>query len=100
MAAMTEAEWLACENPRTMLEFLRATASDRKLRLFAAAAFRRLAASLPDPRQRRGIETLGELAEGTITRAGCGGWRRRSDGLSRRMIGSPDPPPTTRITSP
>jgi hypothetical protein len=30
---MTEAEWLACKDPKPMLEFLRSKASDRKLRL-------------------------------------------------------------------
>jgi hypothetical protein len=39
------------------------------MRLFAAAAFRRLAALLPDPRQRWGIEMLEKLAEETITQA-------------------------------
>jgi hypothetical protein len=34
---MTEAEWLAGTDPRPMLEFLRAKASDRQLRLFACA---------------------------------------------------------------
>jgi hypothetical protein len=37
---MTEAEWLACPAPTPMLEFMRAKASDRKLRLFALAAWR------------------------------------------------------------
>jgi hypothetical protein len=42
---MTEAEWLACDDPQRMLAFLgrtrrRSAASDRKLRLFAAACVR------------------------------------------------------------
>ena len=40
---MTEAEWLACADPRLMLEFpwAHVKVSERKLRLFAAAAFHR-----------------------------------------------------------
>ncbi len=37
---MTEAEWLECENPCTMLSWLGARASPRKLRLVVAAAAR------------------------------------------------------------
>ena len=39
---MTEAEWLACNDPKPMLEFLRGKAGDRKLWLYAAACFRRI----------------------------------------------------------
>jgi hypothetical protein len=66
---MTEAEWLSCEDPWAMLDTLREKAGDRKLRLFAATAFGRLAGLLPDPRQRRGIELLEQRAEGTVSRA-------------------------------
>ncbi len=55
---MTESEWDNSTDPMPMLQFARGKTSVRKLRLFAAAAFGRLAALLPDPRQRRGIEAL------------------------------------------
>jgi hypothetical protein len=38
---MTEAEWLACTDPTSMLTFLGNMASDRKLRLFALACAQR-----------------------------------------------------------
>ena len=39
---MIEAEWLACEHPGPMLQFLQTRASERKLRLFADACYKRL----------------------------------------------------------
>ena len=39
---MTEAEWLACEEPGAMLSLLRDRVSDRKMRLFGCACYRSL----------------------------------------------------------
>lgn len=39
---MTEAEWLACDDAECMLHFLGSEAGERRLRLFAVAAFRRV----------------------------------------------------------
>ena len=39
---MTEQEWLACNDPQKLLDFLRDIISDRKLRLFALACCRRV----------------------------------------------------------
>jgi hypothetical protein len=38
---MTEAEWLACDDPRQMLDFVRGKTGERKMRLLAAACCRR-----------------------------------------------------------
>ena len=75
---MTETEWKNSNDPAPMLKFLRGKASDRKLRLFSAACFRRLVPLLPDLRQQQVIETLEQLAEGTVTLA-------ESEGLIREV---------------
>src|SRR5262245_55486367 len=68
---MTEGEWFQSADPAAMLAFLRTSGrvSERRLRLFAAASFRRLRVLLPDARQRRAIDVLEQVAEGTATRA-------------------------------
>ena len=43
---MTEADWLACTDPRRMLGFLRGKASERKWRLFACALCRAVRGTL------------------------------------------------------
>jgi hypothetical protein len=62
---MTEAEWLACAGPTPMLDFLRGTASERKLRLFACACVRRAWHLLTDT-GRQAVEAAEVYADGMI----------------------------------
>jgi hypothetical protein len=64
--AMTEAEWLGCEDPTPMLEFLRGRASDRKLRLFAVACLR-FREDLRERKDRKVIKLAELYAEGKIS---------------------------------
>jgi hypothetical protein len=65
---MTEAEWLACENPDPMLEFLRGKASDRKLRLFAVGCCRMKWESLTDETSRHAVVLSEKFADGAVSR--------------------------------
>jgi hypothetical protein len=61
---MTEAEWVACNDPGPMLAFLRGRASDRKLRLLAVAYCRSIWQELPDERHRQAVEIAERYADG------------------------------------
>ncbi|GAC1475281.1 MAG: hypothetical protein NVSMB9_27420 [Isosphaeraceae bacterium] len=62
---MTETEWLAGTDPGAMLDFLRARASDRKLRLLSVACWR----LLDGEHGRDAVEVAERYAEGLGTRA-------------------------------
>jgi hypothetical protein len=66
-AAMTEAEWLACTDPSSMLESLNNKASARKRRMFAIAWCRHEWHLLSDVRSQRAVEVAEAYADGLAT---------------------------------
>src|SRR5262249_53361833 len=62
--AMTEAEWLHATEPMGMLDFLKPSASERKVRLFALACCRRMWHLLKDDRSRLAVEVMEQFIDG------------------------------------
>jgi hypothetical protein len=65
---MTEAEWLACDEPTPMIRWLRDRVSDRKFRWFAIACCRRIWDRLKDSRSRAAVDFAERHAEFGVAR--------------------------------
>src|SRR5262245_14180552 len=66
---MTEAEWLACDDPQPMIQYLRGKASDRKLRLFAIASSRYFGFSCEPNIALKALEVAERFSDGKATSA-------------------------------
>src|SRR5690349_19632872 len=65
---MNEGQWLACDEPRQMIAYLRAVgqASERKCRLLTCALAQSLWADLPDVRGKAAVEAAEAFADGCL----------------------------------
>jgi hypothetical protein len=64
---MTEAKWLACREPRAMLDAIKERVPVRKMRLVGAACCRRIQHLFHDPACHRGVEVAERYADGEVT---------------------------------
>jgi hypothetical protein len=83
---MTEAKWLAGDDPEPMLEWLRGKVSDRKLRLFGCAVARQLPRSAPERSRRREVIEIAER----YAEDGVGVRRLRKAEREYWIVASPD----------
>jgi hypothetical protein len=60
---MTDAEWLASDDPAPMLKFLQGRSGDRKLRLFAVSCCRRALNHLADEKWRVTVDVAERYAD-------------------------------------
>jgi hypothetical protein len=94
---MTEAEWLACTAPGPMLDFLGNKASERKLRLYAAACCRQVWHFLCDERSRVAVEAAERYADGLLSEEERDAAFRAACDASLEIRRSPDRWPETDL---
>jgi hypothetical protein len=90
---MTEAEWLSSTDPKRMLEFLRARATDRKLRLFIAGICRNYWHLLSGKPYRQTVDVAERFGDGLATAEELNAVHADADGVAEwgDEGGSPGP---------
>jgi hypothetical protein len=83
---MTEAKWWGCDDPAAMLQSLTNQASDRKLRLFAAACCRHIWHLLPDQTNRQLVALSERVADGLKTVSSLEGPRMAATETAGRLL--------------
>jgi hypothetical protein len=94
---MTEAEWLACSDPRPMLRQLHYNYSHRKKRLFACDCARRLWELLPDG-SRQAVETAERFADDEATKKELIDARTKADEACRYLGANTAPKVAAKAT--
>jgi hypothetical protein len=88
VTSMTKLEWLTASNTESMLEYLRGTASSRKLRLFACACCRRIWDLLDDSCQ-TAVEAAERYADGLGSTTELTALRRAAYVAAERLLPLP-----------
>jgi len=68
---MTEAEWLACDDPTAMMGYLVCGKSDRRLRLFGVACCRRIRGLMSIQSVREAVEVAERVADDAASEVEC-----------------------------
>jgi hypothetical protein len=84
---MTEAEWLDCEKPTEMLDFIGGQATERQLRLFGCCCCRVIYSLLTDERSQRAVEVAERFADGNADKDELEEIRRESREAVRYVTG-------------
>jgi hypothetical protein len=64
---MTESEWMTCDDPKRLMDYLKDIATERKARLYCCGCCRRVWQSFLDGRSRMAVETAEQYADGQAT---------------------------------